>query len=234
MKEKISKPKRTYIIQKYLSPALFHRRKFDIRCFVLLIANPTITAYFYNDGYLRTSSREFKEKKFDDKFIHLTNDAIQKKGNDYGKYEKGNKISFEEYQVYLDLMEKKKDVKFKEEILPKLKQIASKAIASAAHLFNNESKEYSFELLGYDFMLDEEYRPWLIEVNTNPCLETGCPLLELLIPTMLNNMLKIAIDPVFKPPKISSWPLQSIFTFPSAILEPNKFELIYQTKSPNE
>ncbi len=28
----------------------------------------------------------------------------------------------------------------------------------------------SFELFGFDFMLDEDFRLWLIEVNTNPSL----------------------------------------------------------------
>lgn len=35
--------------------------------------------------------------------IHLTNDAIQKKSEDYGKYENGNKISFSDFQRYLDI-----------------------------------------------------------------------------------------------------------------------------------
>lgn len=29
--------------------------------------------------------------------IHLTNDAVQKKGTDYGKFENGNKLSFSEF-----------------------------------------------------------------------------------------------------------------------------------------
>jgi hypothetical protein len=28
-----------------------------------------------------------------------------------------------------------------------------------------------FELFGYDFIIDEDLGTWLIEVNTNPCLE---------------------------------------------------------------
>jgi hypothetical protein len=31
----------------------------------------------------------------------LTNDAVQKNGQDYGKYEKGNKISYQEFKKYL-------------------------------------------------------------------------------------------------------------------------------------
>lgn len=55
-------------------------------------------------GYLRTSSREYNVApgKLANKFIHLTNDAVQKKADDYGKHEIGNKISFREYQAYLN------------------------------------------------------------------------------------------------------------------------------------
>ena len=34
----------------------------------------------------------------------------------------------------------------------------------------NVGKGY-FELLGYDFIIDDNNDSWLIEVNTNPCLE---------------------------------------------------------------
>jgi D-alanine-D-alanine ligase-like ATP-grasp enzyme len=32
-------------------------------------------------------------------------------------------------------------------------------------------QKHTFELLGYDFIFDEELNTILIEVNTNPCLE---------------------------------------------------------------
>lgn len=35
-----------------------------------------------------------------------------------------------------------------------------------------------FELFGYDFIVDGDFAPWLIEVNTNPCLEESSKLLE--------------------------------------------------------
>ena len=47
--------------------------------------------------------------------IHLTNDAVQKKGDDYGKYEKGNKISFEEFAKYI---EENFGINFQETIYP--------------------------------------------------------------------------------------------------------------------
>jgi tubulin---tyrosine ligase len=32
--------------------------------------------YWYSEGYVRTSSREFTLKNLDNRFIHLTNDAV--------------------------------------------------------------------------------------------------------------------------------------------------------------
>ena len=37
--------------------------------------NGCLKAYNYDDGYLRTSCREFNLKSFN-KYIHLTNDAV--------------------------------------------------------------------------------------------------------------------------------------------------------------
>ena len=50
-------------------------------------------------------------------------------------------------------------------------------------------------------MLDDDFKVYLIEVNTNPCLELCSPLLKRLIPAMLENSLQIALDPVFPPPE---------------------------------
>jgi len=94
---------RTSIIQKYIeNPALFKNRKFDIRCFALVTStNGNLMGFTYDDGYLRTSGKEFNLKNFN-KFIHLTNDAVQKRSDDYGRFEFGNKVSFLEYQQYLN------------------------------------------------------------------------------------------------------------------------------------
>jgi tubulin monoglycylase TTLL3/8 len=43
-------------------------------------------------------------------------------------------------------------------------------------------------------MIDENFKVWLIEVNTNPCLELACPLLGRVIPSMLENAFKLILD----------------------------------------
>lgn len=91
--------KRSYIIQKYIEkPLLYKSRKFDIRCYSLMVTiNGNLQGYWYTDGYLRTSSREFTLKNVNNRFVHLTNDAVQKRLEDYGKFEQGNKLSYPEF-----------------------------------------------------------------------------------------------------------------------------------------
>ena len=87
---------RTFIIQKYIDyPLLVHRRKFDFRCYGLFTSiNGSMKGYCYQDGYIRTCCREYSLDDVTDQFIHLTNDAIQQKADEYGKFENGNKLSW--------------------------------------------------------------------------------------------------------------------------------------------
>ena len=57
---------RTFIVQRYIeNPALYKNRKFDIRCFALITSiNANMKGFVYDDGYLRTSSREFDLRNF--------------------------------------------------------------------------------------------------------------------------------------------------------------------------
>lgn len=48
-------------------------------------------------------------------------------------------------------------------------------------------------------MVDSLFKPWLIEINTNPCLELTSPVLHRIIPRMIENVFRIAIDPIYQP-----------------------------------
>ena len=58
----------------------------------------------------------------------------------------------------------------------------------------NANKRQCFEVFGFDFLIDEDMRTWLIEINTNPYLGTPSPDLEKMVPSMINDCLKLTVD----------------------------------------
>ena len=59
------------------SPFLYNRRKFDLRCYMLIsCVNGIFKGYWYEEGYIRTSSSEFTLNDVCDAHTHLTNDAV--------------------------------------------------------------------------------------------------------------------------------------------------------------
>jgi len=49
-------------------------------------------------------------------------------------------------------------------------------------------------------MLDDKLNPYLIEANSNPCIEVDGSVLGKVIPSLLENVVRVAIDPIFPPP----------------------------------
>jgi tubulin polyglutamylase TTLL1 len=91
---------------------------------------------------------------------------------------------------------------FIKDIVPKMKKMAQDSMRACSRKIDPNRKAYSWEIFGYDFMIDEDMNVWTIEVNTNPCFELSSPYLARLIPAMIENALKIAVDPVFPPPPV--------------------------------
>jgi hypothetical protein len=50
-------------------------------------------------------------------------------------------------------------------------------------------------------MIDKDLKPWLIEINTNPCLEEPNQLLKSLVPRMLDDAFKLTVDQLYPPIK---------------------------------
>jgi hypothetical protein len=66
---------------------------------------------------------------------------------------------------------------------------------------NPNHRKNHFELFGYDFLIDEDFRTWLVEVNSNPYIGTPCKYMKDLVPKMLDEAFNKVLDPYFPPDK---------------------------------
>ena len=82
-----------------------------------------------------------------------------------------------------------------------VKPIIELTMMSSKNILNKHQRRFCFEIFGYDFMIDKNRKPWLIEVNTNPCLEESSALLKQLVPRMLDDAFKLTLDSLYPPIK---------------------------------
>ena len=56
------------------------------------------------------------------------------------------------------------------DLVPQMKDIVIDCYEAVKNEVNPNRRKDNFEFFGFDFMIDEDFRVWLIEVNTNPYL----------------------------------------------------------------
>ena len=211
-----------WIIQKYIErPLLYKGRKFDIRIWVLLTGRRDI--FICKQGYIRTSSEFFNLTSMQN-YVHLTNNCLQQNNPNYNRYEPGNTLSFSEFISNLDIEYNNKLLNHFDEII--LQRVTDLIIDSILSVKKNSLKKHNsfcFEFLGYDFILDEDLRVWLIEINSNPYLGTPNKYIENILPKVISELLSLILDPYYPSNIINQ-----------EINESSKlFKLIYCEKSSN-
>ena len=185
------------LIQKYLdNPLLYYGRKFDIRCYVLV--DFCFNVYMCREGHLKACSQKYDLSDLDI-FTHITNYSLQKRCKDFAKYEQGNEISFKKFIELLDNTSKIKGrgKKIFNRIYSKMKEEIQISMNAVGRRLKGVPKVLSFQIFGYDFIIDKEYNPWILEINDNPGLEISSELISHLIPRMVDDAFRLTIDKVF-------------------------------------
>jgi len=108
-----------------------------------------------------------------------------------------------------------------------VKKIVTDTIRATFHLLDSKKRMNTYELFGYDFMFDDQFKPYLIEVNSNPSLEPSSTLLTKLFSQMLDNTFRVAIDPLFPPNDGFSMKKGAIGV---EICPENRFDLIFDER----
>lgn len=178
--------KKPVIVQQYLSkPMLIGGAKFDLRLYVLVTSFNPLRIYLYPDGLVRFASVKYVDdiNYLSDRFMHLTNYSINKSSANYTSNDcadscRGHKWTIKTLWSYLKDNENV-DV---DKLWASMKDIVIKTMISAESSINSltranvTSRYCCYELFGVDILLDENYKPWLLEVNISPSLQSSSPL----------------------------------------------------------
>ena len=174
------------MVCKYLgNPLLVDGFKFDIRLYVAVTSYDPLIIYLYEEGMARfaTIKYDMNNRHLKNQWMHLTNYSINKKNNDYVKSDDadledyGNKWTLGALLRYL--REEGVDTKV---LMSKIEQVIIKSIIAVESPIAQATKMFvpfrgnCSELYGFDILIDDNLKPWVLEVNLSPSLATDAPL----------------------------------------------------------
>ena len=175
------------VAQKYIAnPFLMDDLKFDMRMYVLLYGVNPLRIFLFKDGLVRMATEEYvkpTEENIDNLFMHLTNYAINKKNDNFVQnvaddsdgdiHDDGTHKRSITSLIYTLKCMGKPYKKLKQDIDDLLIKTLIVAQPNLSHLYkscqpDDLENQMCFQILGFDVLIDENCKPWLIEVNQSP------------------------------------------------------------------
>ncbi|XP_069675293.1 polyglutamylase complex subunit TTLL1 isoform X3 [Periplaneta americana] len=184
--------KEAYVISRYIdNPLLIGGRKFDLRLYVLVTSFRPLKCYLYKLGFCRfcTVKYDTSIQKLDNMYVHLTNVAIQRTGSEYNCMH-GGKLSVQNLRLYLESTRGKEVT---EKLFGAIAWLIVHSLKAVSPMIVND--RHCFECYGYDIIIDNKLKPWLIEVNACPSLTATTVNDRILKTKLINNILAIVLPP---------------------------------------
>jgi len=163
-----------YVAQRYLdNPLLLDGRKFDIRvyAFVARVAPKDRLLAYYHQGHARVNVAKYETDG--GVAAHLTNTNIQKHLDEY----RDNDLAKEDHNWSLEaLKDHLRDLgepgrRAADNLVEHMKKAMTTAIVAAAPKWENlDMPKNTFQFFGFDFMMTNDLKLWLIEANKNSAL----------------------------------------------------------------
>uniref|UniRef100_A0A3Q2QLM8 Tubulin tyrosine ligase like 10 n=1 Tax=Fundulus heteroclitus TaxID=8078 RepID=A0A3Q2QLM8_FUNHE len=184
-----------YVVQRYIQkPLLLNDRKFDVRSY-LLIACTDPYMVFFRHGYVRLTCDAY-DPRSKNLSAHLTNQYMQKKNPLYSRLKEDTVWSMESFNAYVnDRFQVAKGLP-RDWVLgafaERMRLIMTQCfLAVKAKL---DCRPGFFDLIGCDFMVDQDFKVWLLEMNCNPALHTNCEVLKEVIPRTVVETLDLTLE----------------------------------------
>ncbi|XP_026966405.1 inactive polyglycylase TTLL10 isoform X4 [Sagmatias obliquidens] len=176
------------------NPLLLDGKKFDVRSY-LLIACTMPYMVFFGHGYARLTLGLY-DPQSSDLCGHLTNQFMQKKSPLYLLLKDDTVWSMEHLNRHIN------DKFRKAKRLPRdwvFTTFAKRMQQIMAHCFLSVKSKLKcklgyFDLIGCDFLIDENFKVWLLEMSSNPALHTNCEVLKEVIPGVVTETLDLALE----------------------------------------
>lgn len=193
------------VLQRYISnPLLLNKKKFHIRSYVLAVSD--ITVYVYNEVLILCSASPYNWRDTSHLASHITNTCYQQQqGQGQGQ---GQQNSFDESKYILTWEDFKLKltqdgtVRNEKEACRIATKILDDICLITRDLFAAYVGQYSvftplkgcFEHYGLDFLIDEEFNVYLLEVNPGPDFkQTGKGLSNYIIGGLMSDTIDIAL-----------------------------------------
>lgn len=163
------------VVQQYVqNPLLIAGYKFDIRLYVLVTSFHPLQIYLYHEGIARFGTDKFDLNSLDNVYSHLTNTSINKLSPFYAadkeRIGSGCKWSLSQLRTYFHQHDINNRL-----LWQRITSIVVLTLLMQAPEVHKETTN-CFELFGFDVLIDNNLKPWLLEVNFSPSLGIDCSL----------------------------------------------------------
>lgn len=182
--------KEGYVVSRYIeNPLLVGGKKFDLRMYVLVLSYRPLQALVYREGFARFCNVKYSADAdaMDNPFVHLTNVAVQKNNEDYNS-NNGGKWSVDDLCLYVEATRGRGAGA---KLLRDIHAVMLHALKAVQNVIINDP--HCFECYGYDIIVDETLKPWLVEVNASPSLSTTTQDDRNMKSRLLRDVLELAV-----------------------------------------
>ncbi|XP_047136933.1 polyglutamylase complex subunit TTLL1 isoform X1 [Hydra vulgaris] len=182
--------KETYVISRYIgNPLLIGGKKFDLRLYVLVTSFKPLNCYIYKLGFCRFCTVKYNAgiNELDNMFVHLTNVSIQKQGAEYNATH-GGKWTINNLRLYL---EGTKGKEVADKLFDDINWLIVHSLKAVQNVIHND--KHCFECYGYDVIIDNDLKPWLIEINASPSLSATTYSDRILKLSLINDVINIVV-----------------------------------------
>ncbi|KAG5445942.1 putative tubulin polyglutamylase ttll2 [Clonorchis sinensis] len=177
------------VVQKYITdPLLIQGYKFDLRLYAVVPSYAPFIVYIYSEGLVRFATEPFDLSDLQNVYSHLTNSSINVNGPRYllnkkgiGRGSKWTLKQLHQWMTAHNLNTRYLWARVKALILLTLLSQAS-SVPKAPN---------AYELFGFDILIDNHLRPWLLEVNANPSMSGTCIVDELVKKPLITSLLSM-------------------------------------------